>query len=134
MQPTYPNNSRNIYPVKPVSFSWSPLNNTTKYRFVLARDATMTEVVKEAVVTTTAYNYDGELEYGRVYFWRVMALEPAPSDWSATFSFQTEAAPPSPSAAPTSPPQTPLWAWVVIVIGLILLCTIIVLIFRMRRR
>jgi hypothetical protein len=134
MQPTYPNNGRNIYPVKPVSFSWSPLNNTTKYRFVLAKDAAMTEVVKEAVVTTTAYNYDGELEYGRVYFWRVMALEPAPSDWSATFSFQTEAAPPSPSAAPTSPPQTPLWAWIVIVIGLILLCTIIVLIFRMRRR
>jgi len=134
VQPTYPNNSRNIYPVKPVSFSWSPLNNTTKYRFVLAKDAAMTEVVKEAVVTTTAYNYDGELEYGRVYFWRVMALEPTPSDWSATFSFQTEAAPPSPSAAPTSPPQTPLWAWVVIVIGLILLCAIIVLIFRLRRR
>jgi len=134
MQPTYPNNGRNIYPVKPVSFSWSPLNDTTKYRFLLAKDAAMTEVAKEAVVTTTAYNYDGELEYGQVYFWRVMALEPAPSDWSATFSFQTEAAPPSPSAAPTSPPQTPLWAWVVIVIGLILLCTIIVLIFRMRRR
>ena len=133
IQPTYPNNGFNIYPVKPVSFSWSPLNDTTKYRFVLAEDAAMTEVVKEAAVTTTAYNYDGELEYGQIYFWRVMALEPAPSDWSATFSFQTEAPPPSASAPPT-PPQTPLWAWVVIVIGLILLITIIALIFTMRRR
>jgi hypothetical protein len=110
------------------------LNNTTKYRFVLAKDAAMTEVVKEAVVTTTAYEYGGELEYSQVYFWRVMALEPTPSDWSATFSFQTEAAPSSPTASTTPPTQTPLWAWVVIVIGLILLCAIIVLIFRMRRR
>jgi len=132
IQPTYPNNGPNIYPVKPVSFSWSPLNDTTKYRFVLAKDAAMTEAVKEAVVTTTAYDYDGELEYGQVYFWRVMALEPTPSDWSATFSFQTEAAPSSSQAVPA--PQTPPWAWAVIVVGLILLIVIIVLIFRMRRR
>jgi len=132
LQPLYPNNGLNACPVKPVSFSWSPFNDTTKYRFVLAKDAAMTEVIKEAVVTTTAYNYDGELEYSQVYFWRVMALEPSPSDWSATFSLQTEAAPPSSPAEPA--PQTPLWAWVVIVIGLILLITIIVLIFRMRRQ
>lgn len=132
VQPMYPNNGLNNSPVQPVSFNWSPLNDTAKYRFVLAKDAAMTEVVKEAVVATTAYNYDGVLEYGQAYFWRVMALEPAPSDWSATFSFHTKA--PPPSAPPTTAPQTPLWAWVVIVVGLILLITIIVLIFRMRRR
>jgi hypothetical protein len=115
-----------------MSFSWSPLNDITKYRFVLAKDAAMTEVVKETVVTTTSYDYDGELEYGQVYFWRVMALEPTPSDWSATFSFETEPAPSSSQAVPA--PQTPLWAWVIIVVGLILLIVIIVLIFRMRRR
>jgi hypothetical protein len=134
IQPTYPNNGLNIYLIKPVSFSWSPLNETTKYKFVLAKDAAMTEVVKEAVVTTTAYSYDGELEYGQVYFWRVMALEPTPSDWSATFTFHTAASPPSASALPAPAPQTPVWAWAVIIIGLILLITIIVLIFRMRRR
>jgi hypothetical protein len=132
VQPLYPNNGLNACPVKPVSFSWSPLNDTTKYRFVLAKDAAMTQVVKEVEVPTTAYNYDGELEYSQVYFWRVMALEPAPSDWSATFSLHTEAAPPSSPAEPA--PQTPLWAWVFIVIGLILLIAIIVLIFRLRRR
>jgi len=139
LQSVYPNNGHNNYPVKTASFAWSPFKGTTKYRFVLAEDAAMTQVIEEAEVTTTAYDYDGQLEYGESYFWRVMALAPAPSDWSATFSFQTEAAP------PTSPPQsalqkdmsqseTPLWAWVVIAIGLALLIAIIVLIFSARRR
>ncbi|MCJ7516004.1 MAG: fibronectin type III domain-containing protein [Dehalococcoidia bacterium] len=130
IQPIQPNTGYYSYPAKSASFSWSPLNNTTKYRFVLAKDAAMTEVVKDAVVTTTAYEYDGELEYSQVYFWRVMALEPTSSDWSAIFSFRTEAAPPIPAAEQK---PTPPWVWPVVVIGLILLCVIIVLIFRMRR-
>jgi hypothetical protein len=133
LQPVYPQNNGNNFPVKSAAFTWSPLNNTTKYRFVLAKDAAMTQVVKEAEVTTTAYEYDGQLEYGQSYFWRVMALEPVPSDWSATFSFQTEAAPPPP-AEPAPRPETPLWAWVVIAIGLALLIVIIVFVFRARRR
>jgi hypothetical protein len=120
--------------VKPISFTWSPLKDTTKYRFVLAENAAMTQVVKEAEVTTTAYGYDGQLEYGQSYFWRVMALEPVPSDWSATFSFMTEAAPLPPPTQPVLQSETPLWAWVVIAIGLALLIVIIVLIFRVRRR
>jgi hypothetical protein len=133
LQPVYPNNGYNSCPVKPVSFTWSPLKDTTKYRFVLAKDAAMTQVVKEAEVTTTAYEYDGQLEYGQSYFWMVMALEPAPSDWSATFRFQTEAAP-SPPAQPAPQPEAPLWAWVVIITGIALLIAIIVLIFRARPR
>ncbi|UCH51400.1 MAG: hypothetical protein JSV54_01110, partial [Chloroflexota bacterium] len=133
LQPLYPNNSSNSFPVKSASFAWSPYKDTTKYIFVLAEDAAMTQIVAEAEVPTTAYDYDGHLEYGESYFWRVMALEPVPSDWSATFSFHTEAAPPAPPDV-TPPPETPLWAWVVIIVGLILLIVIIVLIFRMRRR
>jgi hypothetical protein len=133
LQPVYPNNGGINCPVKSASLAWSPLKDTTKYRFVLAKDAAMTQVVKEAEVTTTAYEYDGQLEYGQSYFWKVMALEPAPSDWSATFSFQTEAAP-LPPAEPAPQPETPLWAWVVIAIGLALLIVIIVFVFRARRR
>ena len=134
LQPVYPNNGRGNCPVKPVSFTWSPLKDTTKYRFVLAKDAAMTQVVKEATVTTTAYEYDGQLEYGQSYFWRVMALEPAPSDWSATFSLQTEAAPsPPPPPAPAAPKPTPLWVWVGITIGTILVIATIVLIFKVRQ-
>jgi hypothetical protein len=134
LQPTYPNNGCGSCPVKPASFTWSPLKNTTRYRFVLAEDAAMTQVVKEAKVTTTAYEYDGQLEYGQSYFWRVMALEPVPSDWSATFSFQTEAAPLIPPTQPVLQSEPPLWAWAVIAIGLALLIVIIVLIFRALRR
>lgn len=133
IQPIYPNNGLNACPVKPVSFNWSPLNDTTKYRFVLAKDAAMTEVMTDAVVTTTAYNYEGQLEYSQAYFWRVMALEPSPSDWSTTFNFQTVAAP-SPAAESVPPPTIPMWVWFFIAIGLILIIVVIVLIFIMRRR
>jgi len=119
-------------PVKPASFSWSPFKETTKYKFVLAKDAAMTQVVAEAEVPTTAYEYNGTLDYSTNYFWRVMSLEPAPSDWSATFSFQTEAAP-APPAAPEAAPPTPLWVWVVIAIGAILVIVTLVLIFKTRR-
>jgi hypothetical protein len=132
-QPVYPNNGCGSCPVKPASFTWSALKDTTKYRFVLAKDAAMTQVVKETETSTTAYEYDGQLEYGQSYFWRVMALEPVPSDWSATFSFLTETAPPPPpQPVPESGP--PLWAWVVIAIGIALLIAIIVLTIRARRR
>jgi hypothetical protein len=134
LQPLYPYNGGNNFPVTSATFTWSPLQDTTRYRFVLAKDAAMTQVVKEAEVTTTAYEYNGQLEYGQSYFWRVMALEPVPSDWSATFSFKTEEEAPPPTAEPAPQPETPLWAWVVIAIGLALLIVIIVFVFRARRR
>ena len=134
LQSVFPNNGRSNCPVKPVSFSWSPSTDTTKYRFILAEDAAMTQIIKEATVTTTAYEYDGQLKYNQSYFWRIMALEPAPGDWSATFSFHTETAPPAPPTEPAPQPVTPLWAWVVIATSLALLIAIIVFIFRARRR
>jgi hypothetical protein len=127
-----PNNGCLGCPVKPVSFSWSPFKETTKYKFVLAKDAAMTQVVTEAETSTTAFEYDGTLDYSTNYFWRVMSLEPAPSDWSATFSFQTEAAP-APAPAPAPPSPTPMWVWIVIAIGAILVIVTLVLIFKTRR-
>jgi len=118
--------------VSPVSFSWSPFKDTLKYKFVLAKDAAMTDVLAEAEVPTTAYEYEGTLDYSTNYFWRVMCVEPAPSDWSATFSFQTEAAPTTPEAPPEAP-ATPLWVWIVIAIGAILVIVTLVLIFKTRR-
>jgi hypothetical protein len=132
VQAISPNNGTNAVPINSTSFNWTPLNDTTKYRFVLAKDAAMTEVVADAVVSTTAYSYQGQLEYSQSYFWKVMALEPAPSDWSATFAFHTEAAPPS--APVEAPAQTPVWAWLIIGVGLILLIATIVLTFTTRRR
>ena len=83
--------------VKPASFSWSPWKDATRYQFDLARDAEFKQIVVTATTTTTGYVYNGTLDYSTNYFWRVRALEvngqDIPSDWSATFSFQTEPAP-----------------------------------------
>ena len=118
--------------VSPASFSWAPFKETTKYKFVLAKDAALTDVLAEAETATTAYEYDGTLDYSTNYFWRVMSVEPAPSDWSATFSFQTEAAPLAPPA-PAELPSTPMWVWIIIGIGAILVIVTLVLIFKTRR-
>jgi hypothetical protein len=108
------------------------MGETTKYKFVLAKDAAMTQVVAEAEVPTTSYAYNGTLDYSTNYFWRVMALEPSPTDWSPVFSFQTEPAP-APPAAPAEAPGTPMWVWVIIAIGAILVIVTLVLIFKTRR-
>ena len=127
-----PNNGCIGCPVSPASFSWSPFKGTTTYKFVLATDAAMTSIVAEDTVPTTAYEYAGTLDYSTNYFWRVMSVEPAPSDWSATFSFQTGAAPAAPPAEEEAPP-TPMWVWVVIALGAILVIVTLVLIFKTRR-
>ncbi|MCX6007912.1 MAG: hypothetical protein NTZ34_11740, partial [Chloroflexi bacterium] len=90
-----------------------------------------------ATTTTTGYQYDNALDYSANYFWRVKALEVngqnIPSDWSATFSFTTVAAP----AIPAPPPATtaiPVWVWVIIAVGAILVIVVLILIMQSRRR
>ncbi len=117
-------------PVSATSFSWARYNETSKYRFVLARDAAMTQVMVDDQADTSAYEYTGRLRPGTAYYWRVMALEPSPSAWSATFAFQTEGAP-APSV-PTKEPGTPVWVWVLIGTGGVLVLGTVFLIFRLR--
>lgn len=125
------------YPVKSVPFSWSPYKETTRYRFILARDPSLTNIVTLAEVTTTAYAYEGALDYSTSYFWQVMAIQPAPSDPSPVFTFYTEAKPaPAPVTVSEIAPEetpTPPWVWVVIGIGIALLIAVIVLVFLVRR-
>jgi len=114
--------------VQPASFSWSPWKETTKYQFDLATDPEFKSLVVTAAATTTGYEYSGTLNYSTNYFWRVKALEVngqnIPSDWSATFSMQTEPAP-APPAAPPAEPATPLWVWVIIAILVIVTLSLI---------
>jgi hypothetical protein len=128
-----PNNGCIGCKVKPASFSWSPWKATTKYQFDLARDSEFKSLVVTTTTATTGYEYDGTLDYSTNYFWRVKALEVngrnIPSDWSATFSLQTEPAPAPPAPAPAEP-ATPLWVWVIIAFGAILVITILVVILR----
>jgi hypothetical protein len=117
----------------PVCFSWSPFKETAAYKFELSENADMSSpLVSTTVNGATAYQYTGTIKCNTNYFWRVMATEPAPSEWSATFSFMTQPEPPPPPAAP-DPEPTPIWVWVVIAIGAILVIVTLVLIFKTRR-
>jgi hypothetical protein len=131
-----PNNGCLGCKVKPASFSWSPWKEATKYQFDLATDPEFKSLVVTATTTTTGYEYSGTLNYSTNYFWRVKALEVngqnIPSDWSATFSLQTEPAPAPPASAAGEPP-VPVWVWVVIAIGSILAIVTLILIFKTRR-
>jgi hypothetical protein len=131
-----PNNGCIGCKVKPASFSWSPWKEATKYQFDLSKDPEFKQLVVTATTTTTGYEYQGTLDYSTNYFWRVKALEVnnqnIPSDWSATFSFQTEGAPAPPAPAPAEP-ATPLWVWIVIALGAILVIVTLILIFKTRR-
>jgi hypothetical protein len=129
----YPTDTCAGCPVTPVSFSWSPYKDTIKYRFQLATDAAMTQILAQADTTTTAYQYQGSLDYDSGYFWRVMALEPAPSDWSSVFTFYTEIAPVSPSS-PIVQDTVPLWAWVIIAVGSALLLAVLALLLMSRKK
>ena len=112
----------------PLNFSWSPFKETQKYTFELSENSDMSNPVVSLAVNTTAYQYEGAVKCNQSYFWRVMATEPAPSEWSAVYSFKTMKA-----TATSLPPvvieaNTPVWDWRVIVIGIILVIVIIVLI------
>jgi hypothetical protein len=126
-----PNNGCIGCPASGVSFSWSPYKETITYEIILAKDAALTQILKQAQTATTAYEYDGTLDYNTNYFWQVKGIDP-PSDPSATFSFRTEAAPSGP-VAPEAPAPPPVWVWVVIAIGTILVIVTLVLIFKTRR-
>jgi hypothetical protein len=105
--------------------------NTTQYQFQLAEDAAMSKLIVDALVPTTAYNYEGRLDYGTSYYWRVRATEPAPSDFSPVFTFTTAAQPQAPpSPAPVTSPPIPTWVWVISSIGALLIGTTIFLIVR----
>ncbi|MCX6006405.1 MAG: hypothetical protein NTZ34_03980, partial [Chloroflexi bacterium] len=108
----------------------------TKYQIDIAKDPEFKQLLVTSTTTTTGYEYNGTLDYSTNYFWRVKALEVnglnIPSDWSATFSFQTEGAPAPDKPAPAEP-ATPLWVWVIIAIGAILVIVTLVLIFKTRR-
>jgi hypothetical protein len=103
------------------SFSWSPMPETTKYEFVLAKDTALQQVIVKTNVPSTSYTYDGELDFNTRYFWQVRAIEPVVSDLSPIGSFRV-AAMGKPAGPPEEKPSPiPFWIW-----GLIVVCVILV--------
>jgi hypothetical protein len=108
----------------PVCFSWSPFKETIKYQFVLSENADMSNPIVDTEVNTTAYKYDNVLKCGTNYFWRTKALEPWESEWSATFSFQTEPKL-SAKAKGVVVRHISLWIWLAVGIYIVLVLTIV---------
>jgi hypothetical protein len=95
-----PANGGEVTTVTP-AFSWSPISNTTSYRFELASDADFTNVIYTVDPTTAgaAVPSSLSLDRGAQYYWHVKALTPMEGEWSATANFivaqlPTEQAPP----------------------------------------
>ncbi len=120
----------------PIAFSWSPFKETTAYKIQISANADMSAPLEEDsnVISTAYMAKKAKFDCGKQYFWRVQAVKPAPSEWSASFAFSIQ---PRPAAPPTAPepkePTTPLWVWIVIAIGAILVIVTLVLIMKTRR-
>lgn len=108
------------------AFSWSPLHRVTGYEFILAENSDLTQIVAKADVSSTAYEYTDELDWGATYFWQVRAIEPFESEPSpvAAFRVAMEEEP----VPPPLPLSTPFWIWAVIAIYAALVAAIIALI------
>ena len=103
------------------AFSWSPMPKTTKYEFVLAKDAALQQVVVKTNVPMTSYVYDGKLDFNTSYFWQVRAIEPVVSDPSPIGIFTVVAMGKPTEPAEEKPSPIPLWVW-----GVIAVCTALV--------
>jgi len=98
------------------SFSWTPFLETTKYEFILAEDAALTQIVEKVNVSTTAYEYEGSLNRNTVYFWQVRAVEPAPSEPSPVANFIVVSGEEPSVVIPAQPSSIPFWIWPIIAI------------------
>jgi len=120
--------------VSSLAFSWSGYQGTTKYRFILARDAQLQNIVVEDFTTTTSYTLPVKLNYDTGYFWQAAAVEPVPGDAGSIFTFSTESAPATNSPAASSTGNVPGWAIAVIVIGVLLVVIVTVAAFKAGRK
>jgi len=145
------------------TLGWGTVDTATGYNVVIATDSAFTNVFDQATgLTVAVYMPTKAFTPATTYFWKVQAVNGTNAgNWIAS-SFTTaataaaSAAAPATSAAPqtvivtapaqptpiinytapaaaTTPPTTPGYVWVIIVIGAILVIAVIVLIVRTRR-
>jgi hypothetical protein len=113
------------------SFSWIGFPDTTKYGFILAKDAELAEIIINEELPTSAYQYGSKLDWGTTYFWQVRALEPVPSE-PVTNTFTVMLQPKPTATTPIPLPATPFWIW--LIIGILASLNVVVIVFCFTRR
>ena len=123
-----------VNPVSPLAFSWSGYQGTTRYRFILAEDAQLQNIVVEDFTPATSYALKVKLNYDTAYFWQASAVEPVPGDAGSVFTFSTEPAPIVKNPAGPGAEHVPGWAIAVIVTAAILTVIVTIAAFKAGKR
>ena len=130
-----------------VGFSWTSVVQADSYQFVLSPNANLTGALASQSQGDTAFNYMGDLDYGKVYYWQVKAFKgdvllttsstgvftTMEKPEAPTPPVQVNEYPPSEITIPPAEQITPTWIYAVIGIGAALIVVVIVLIVRTRR-
>jgi hypothetical protein len=128
------------------TFQWNSADWATAYELIISYNADFSSPIKSVTVADAVWACDVELDEGAVVYWKVRAISDiSESEWAVgTFTVMvTPAAPPPPVtvAPPTAPvvipptpaPIAPVYIWVIIIIGAILVIAVIVLIVSTRK-
>ena len=109
------------------TFSWEGFPPTTEYEFILASDDALTLVIVNEKVSTSTYQYKGNLDWNTTYYWQVKAIEPTLSE--PALGVFTVMPAPEPTAAT---PPTPSWIWAII--GILAFLDVVVITFCLIKR
>jgi hypothetical protein len=137
------------------NFSWDSVSDATSYEVQIATNEDFDPVLASGTPTTNAWLGAPELDYGTTYYWRVRVVKDGITSSWVTCIFTTMAEPAAEQFccpqcglcfdtqaeleahwdamhAP-APPSTPMYIWLIIGIGALLVIAVLILIVRTRR-
>ena len=138
--------AKDVDPIQPL-FQWNPADDAVSYEFQLSDNAAFAGADTK-VVKIPAYEWPGDLEYSKTYYWRVRSVKAngAVSEWAVgIFTTAEEPVPPTPPVvvAPPQPAPPPQYIpttyipeyilWTIVGIGAVLIVALIILIMKTRR-
>jgi hypothetical protein len=121
-------------PAYPLSFSWTPMQGASSYRFVLSRDPDLGRTIVDQAVGTPAFKLPWRLDYSTSYFWQVTPLEPVPGDPSPVFTFTTQDEKPKQATPPHLPDNTTNALLVALILSFLIWALVQAFIYRNRRQ
>ena len=131
---------KDVDPIQPL-FQWNPSDDAYSYEFQLADNAAFAGADTK-VVKSPAYEWPGDLDYGKTYYWKVRSIKAngATSEWAmGIFTTSEEPVPETPPVVTTPPPTPPTvevpiipsaFFWALLGVASLMLTAVLVVIFR----